>query len=120
MINFVVSYCVEIANAKHIKPLRVVSIRKQGFKAENLVLTDSLHPEIGAETPAAIRWEEGGEVMSLSLREAREMFERQYLKAQVSRFGGNVSKTAEFVGMERAALHRKLKILGISLSLIHI
>ena len=82
--------------------------------AEDLVPVDSLPPEIGEETPVAIRWEEGGEVMSLSLKEAREMFERQYLKAQVSRFGGNVSKTAEFVGMERSALHRKLKILGIS------
>ena len=82
--------------------------------AEDLVPVDSLPPEIGAETPVAIRWEEGGEVMSLSLKEAREMFERQYLKAQVSRFGGNVSKTAEFVGMERSALHRKLKFLGIS------
>ena len=82
--------------------------------AEDLVPVDSLPPEIGEETPVAIRWEEGGEVMSLSLKEAREIFERQYLKAQVSRFGGNVSKTAEFVGMERSALHRKLKILGIS------
>ena len=82
--------------------------------AGDLVPADSLPPEIGAETPVAIRWEEGGEVMSLSLKEAREIFERQYLKAQVSRFGGNVSKTAEFVGMERSALHRKLKILGIS------
>jgi two-component system nitrogen regulation response regulator NtrX len=60
-----------------------------------------------------MRWEEGSEVMALSLREARELFERQYLKAQVSRFGGNVSKTAEFVGMERSALHRKLKALGV-------
>jgi two-component system nitrogen regulation response regulator NtrX len=47
------------------------------------------------------------------LRQARERFERQYLKAQISRFGGNISKTASFVGMERSALHRKLKSLGI-------
>jgi two-component system nitrogen regulation response regulator NtrX len=52
-------------------------------------------------------------VMSLPLREAREMFEREYLIAQVGRFGGNISRTAEFVGMERSALHRKLKSLGI-------
>ena len=56
----------------------------------------------------------GGEhLMSLALREAREVFEREYLLAQISRFGGNISRTAEFVGMERSALHRKLKALGI-------
>lgn len=49
----------------------------------------------------------------LSLRDAREQFERQYLAAQISRFGGNISKTATFIGMERSALHRKLKALGI-------
>ncbi|WP_044148019.1 sigma-54-dependent transcriptional regulator [Ehrlichia chaffeensis] len=52
-------------------------------------------------------------VISVPLRQAREEFERQYLKTQLSRFGGNVSKTAEFVGMERSALHRKLKVLGL-------
>ena len=59
----------------------------------------------------------GGEhLMGLPLREAREMFEREYLVAQISRFGGNISRTAEFVGMERSALHRKLKALGIGLN----
>ena len=52
-------------------------------------------------------------IMSLPLREAREAFERDYLAAQITRFGGNISKTASFVGMERSALHRKLKSLGI-------
>jgi two-component system nitrogen regulation response regulator NtrX len=84
-----------------------------GGNSSDPVSAESLPPEIGAETPASMRWEEGSEVMALSLREARELFERQYLKAQVSRFGGNVSKTAEFVGMERSALHRKLKALGV-------
>ena len=51
--------------------------------------------------------------MTLPLREARELFEREYLVAQINRFGGNISKTAEFVGMERSALHRKLKTLGL-------
>lgn len=50
---------------------------------------------------------------TLPLREAREMFERQYLMAQINRFGGNISRTANFVGMERSALHRKLKSLGV-------
>jgi two-component system, NtrC family, nitrogen regulation response regulator NtrX len=52
-------------------------------------------------------------IMTLPLREAREMFERDYLIAQINRFGGNISRTAEFVGMERSALHRKLKTLGV-------
>ncbi|WP_417411762.1 sigma-54-dependent transcriptional regulator [Hoeflea sp.] len=52
-------------------------------------------------------------IMTLPLREARELFERDYLIAQINRFGGNISRTAEFVGMERSALHRKLKSLGV-------
>ena len=55
----------------------------------------------------------GDLVISLPLREAREIFERDYLLAQINRFGGNISRTAEFVGMERSALHRKLKALGV-------
>lgn len=53
-------------------------------------------------------------LMALPLRQAREAFERSYLDAQVSRFGGNISKTAAFIGMERSALHRKLRSLGIA------
>jgi two-component system nitrogen regulation response regulator NtrX len=52
------------------------------------------------------------ELIGLPLREAREIFELEYLEAQVNRFGGNISKTAGFIGMERSALHRKLKSLG--------
>jgi len=55
-----------------------------------------------------------GEIIGLPLRDAREVFEREYLLAQLNRFDGNISKTAEFVGMERSALHRKLKSLGIN------
>ncbi len=54
-----------------------------------------------------------GTVATLPLREAREAFEREYLVTQINRFGGNISRTAEFVGMERSALHRKLKSLGV-------
>ena len=53
-------------------------------------------------------------MIAMPLRDARERFERDYLQAQIERFGGNISKTAEFVGMERSALHRKLKSLGVS------
>jgi two-component system, NtrC family, nitrogen regulation response regulator NtrX len=52
-------------------------------------------------------------LVALPLREARELFEREYLSAQVTRFGGNISRTASFIGMERSALHRKLKSLGV-------
>jgi two-component system nitrogen regulation response regulator NtrX len=52
-------------------------------------------------------------LMGVPLREARESFEREYLKIQIRRFSGNISKTAEFIGMERSALHRKLKLLGL-------
>ena len=52
--------------------------------------------------------------MGMALRQAREHFEREYLIAQVDRFGGNISQTADFVGMERSALHRKLKSLGVN------
>lgn len=61
--------------------------------------------------------EEAGQskpLMSVPLRQAREAFERQYLTIQINRFSGNVSRTATFIGMERSALHRKLKALGIS------
>jgi two-component system nitrogen regulation response regulator NtrX len=54
-----------------------------------------------------------GMVAGLPLREARELFEREYLIAQINRFGGNISRSASFVGMERSALHRKLKLLGV-------
>ena len=54
-----------------------------------------------------------GGLATLPLREARELFEREYLLTQINRFGGNISRTAEFIGMERSALHRKLKSLGV-------
>jgi two-component system nitrogen regulation response regulator NtrX len=77
------------------------------------VRADMLPPDIIAQTPNVLRWEKGGEIMTLPLRDAREMFEREYLLAQITRFGGNISRTANFIGMERSALHRKLKLLGV-------
>jgi two-component system nitrogen regulation response regulator NtrX len=74
---------------------------------------DSLPAEIGTITPVALQRDKDGKIMGLPLREAREIFEREYLLAQVDRFGGNISRTAAFVGMERTALHRKLKTLGV-------
>jgi two-component system nitrogen regulation response regulator NtrX len=78
------------------------------------VRADMLPAEISSETPQMLKLQRSDEIMTLPLREAREMFEREYLMAQVIRYGGNISRTAEFVGMERSALHRKLKSLGVS------
>ena len=72
-----------------------------------------LPPDVGSMVPTMPNGNGGEQLMGLPLREAREVFEREYLVAQISRFGGNISRTAEFVGMERSALHRKLKALGI-------
>jgi two-component system nitrogen regulation response regulator NtrX len=65
-----------------------------------------------AEDTAALTL--SGALTTLPLREARELFEREYLLSQINRFGGNISRTANFVGMERSALHRKLKSLGVN------
>ena len=82
--------------------------------AEGPVTADMLPEEVGTMLPKVPTEANGAHLMSLPLREAREIFEREYLIAQVNRFNGNVSRTAEFVGMERSALHRKLKSLGVS------
>ncbi|MBO21670.1 MAG: sigma-54-dependent Fis family transcriptional regulator [Rhodospirillaceae bacterium] len=77
------------------------------------IRSEMLPPEILEKTPRALQGTSNTEFLALGLRDAREEFERQYLEAQVKRFGGNISKTATFVGMERSALHRKLKSLGV-------
>jgi two-component system nitrogen regulation response regulator NtrX len=77
------------------------------------IRADALPPEVVSAAPAMLRLDRSSEIMTLPLREAREMFEKQYLEAQLLRFGGNISRTANFVGMERSALHRKLKFLGV-------
>jgi two-component system nitrogen regulation response regulator NtrX len=75
---------------------------------------EMLPPPIGQGAPALLNFDPAADVMALPLREARDMFETQYLQAQLLRFGGNISRTAGFVGMERSALHRKLKQLGVN------
>jgi two-component system nitrogen regulation response regulator NtrX len=77
------------------------------------ITAEMLPSEIGALVPSTPNGTGGEKLMGLPLREAREVFEREYLVAQISRFGGNISRTAEFIGMERSALHRKLKSLQI-------
>ena len=76
------------------------------------IRAEMLPSTVGA--PALLKFDASADVMSLPLREARDMFETQYLQAQLLRFGGNISRTAIFVGMERSALHRKLKQLGVT------
>jgi two-component system nitrogen regulation response regulator NtrX len=78
------------------------------------IRADMLPPEIGANAPALLNIDPTADIMGLPLREARDLFETQYLQAQLLRFGGNISRTAQFVGMERSALHRKLKQLGVN------
>jgi two-component system nitrogen regulation response regulator NtrX len=84
-----------------------------GGDAEAVVDASMLPQDVGSMVPTMPHGNGGEQLMGLPLRDAREVFEREYLVAQISRFGGNISRTAEFVGMERSALHRKLKALGI-------
>jgi two-component system nitrogen regulation response regulator NtrX len=76
------------------------------------ITADLLPAEIGDVMPRTPS-QSDQHIMALPLREARELFEKEYLIAQINRFGGNISRTAEFIGMERSALHRKLKSLGV-------
>ncbi len=78
------------------------------------IRADMLPPEIGQGAPALLNFDPTADIMGLPLRDARDLFETQYLQAQLLRFGGNISRTAGFVGMERSALHRKLKQLGVN------
>ncbi len=78
------------------------------------ISAEMLPSDLTTPTPGAMGRNGEEEVMAMPLREARETFEREYLLAQINRFGGNISRTASFIGMERSALHRKLKSLGIS------
>jgi len=82
--------------------------------ADTPIRSDMLPVDVAASAPAISRAGGNEEIMALSLRDARRIFEREYLSAQITRFGGNISKTAAFVGMERSALHRKLNALGVS------
>ncbi len=74
---------------------------------------DMLPAEVTGRINEANNFSAQAEVIGLPLRDAREVFEKEYLAAQLDRFDGNISKTAEFIGMERSALHRKLRSLGI-------
>ena len=87
-------------------------ILARGDEQDAPITADLLPSEIGDMMPKAPS-QSDQHIMALPLREARELFEKEYLIAQINRFGGNISRTAEFIGMERSALHRKLKSLGV-------
>jgi two-component system, NtrC family, nitrogen regulation response regulator NtrX len=87
-------------------------ILARGDDPDSVITADLLPAEVGDTLPRAPN-QSDQHIMALPLREARELFEKEYLIAQINRFGGNISRTAEFVGMERSALHRKLKSLGV-------
>ena len=92
---------------------RLLILVKDQAPENGVIAAAQLPSDIGEVLPTVGDTDASAHLMSLPLRDAREVFERQYLLAQIERFGGNISKTAEFVGMERSALHRKIKSLGL-------
>ncbi len=94
---------------------RLVILLKDQLPEDGVITAAMLPSDIGEVLPTIgdDDADSSAHLMSLPLREAREVFESKYLLAQIERFGGNISKTAEFVGMERSALHRKIKSLGL-------
>ena len=101
-------------NVRHLRNIMEwIVIMSQGDTAR-AIEPDDMPPELSDGNVSTFsRSDDNNAIMTMPLREAREIFERQYLSAQIARFGGNISKTSAFIGMERSALHRKLKMLGI-------
>ena len=89
-----------------------VMILAGGDPASEITST-MLPPDVGSSVVPGGNAFGSEQFLAMPLRDAREAFEREYVAAQLARFGGNISRTASFVGMERSALHRKLKLLGI-------
>lgn len=92
---------------------RLMILSQTDNDSSSVITVEMLPAEIGEMMPSMSGNENEDHMISLPLREAREAFEKSYLIAQINRFGGNISRTAEFIGMERSALHRKLKSLGV-------
>jgi two-component system nitrogen regulation response regulator NtrX len=82
-------------------------------EADEPITANMLPPDLKQKVASMVHGQGVVELMSKPLREAREIFEREYLLSQMNRFGGNISRTAIFIGMERSALHRKLKAVGL-------
>jgi two-component system nitrogen regulation response regulator NtrX len=103
-------------NVRHLRNMMEWLLIMAPGGSRSPIKSDMLPKELFENNSVAMRPEVNSDIMSMPLREARELFEKQYLAAQINRFGGNISKTSSFVGMERSALHRKLKLLGIGSS----
>ena len=100
-------------NIRHLRNVIEWSVIMSSGRSGEVIEDSMLPPDLRHPHADLPHQDDGNIVMSMPLREAREIFEKQYLMTQISRFGGNISKTASFIGMERSALHRKLKLLGI-------
>ena len=103
-------------NVRQLKNVVEWALIMHGAQGGDEITAEGLPPEITGRDPALMLAEKTNSLLDadfteMPLREAREAFEREYLEAQVERFEGNISQTAKFVGMDRAALHRKLKTL---------
>ena len=83
----------------------------QATSEKEEVKLEHLPAEIAQRTSAVVSWDHA--MLTMPLREARELFEKEYMVAQLARFSGNISQTASFIGMERSALHRKLRLLSV-------
>jgi two-component system nitrogen regulation response regulator NtrX len=103
-------------NVRQLKNVMEWIMIMNNFSACTHIEKSHLPPQVIGISSSAASNENVGDYLSFPLREARENFEKEYLSQQVQRFNGNISQTAEFIGMERSALHRKLKSLEISLS----
>ncbi|MDX2264640.1 MAG: sigma-54 dependent transcriptional regulator [Hyphomicrobiales bacterium] len=103
-------------NARQLRNIIERLMIMAGGDADTIITAEMLPDDISSTVPLSPNGAGGEHLMSLPLRDAREIFEREYLMAQINRFGGNISRTAEFVGMERSALHRKLRALGVNSS----
>lgn len=101
-------------NVRQLKNIMERVIIMGGPDTDGLITATHLPQEIRMDANDLLHSEGDNAIMTTPLREAREAFEREYLKVQINRFGGNISRTAAFIGMERSALHRKLKSLGLS------
>ncbi|MCI5060733.1 MAG: sigma 54-interacting transcriptional regulator, partial [Alphaproteobacteria bacterium] len=104
----------QLKNVMEWVTIMLPDIDKGTGKNKGKILPEHLPPELNGAPSQDSKQEDGIDYYGHPLREAREMFERQYLGTQMTRFDGNISKMAKFIGMERSALHRKLKSLDIS------
>ena len=98
----------------NVRQLKNIVERLLILGGDGVIGADDVPADIIGDSTSALFSSGGESMVAMPLRDAREAFEREYLIAQINRFGGNVSRTASFIGMERSALHRKLKALGVT------